>query len=228
MGQVAPVPLNPVGAGTKEADAERDLPPSPELQREGRARSAHGANTLRPLSPRELQEVGRTLRVWFDPQAWRRSDVSTRALMARAVHRWVRVVYGLSPRTLIFADDWEDEVWGDFQPETKDVRIHPMLLLRDDPATLLNTLAHENRHAVQYELVEELEHHQRAGQEARLRPEVDWIEVSWWRDATRRYLPYRTDHWKPYFYNPLEVDAREADAHLIDKGFWSADRARQA
>lgn len=227
MGQAASVPLNRVRAGTTEAGAEGDPPPCPGVHPEGGGQGVREDPTLRPLSPRELQEVGRTLREWFDPGAWRRSDVSTRALMARAVHRWVRVVYGLPPRTLTFADDWEDEVWGDFQPETKDVRIHPMLLLRDDPATLLNTLAHENRHAVQYELVEELEHHQRAGQEAGLRPEVDWNEVSWWRDATRRYLPYRTDHWKPYFYNPLEVDAREADAHLIDKGFWSADRARQ-
>jgi hypothetical protein len=104
--------------------------------------------------------------------------------------------------------------------------VSPRVLLQDDPTTLLDTLAHENRHAVQYELVEELEQNRGRGEEDTPGSDVDWVEVAWWRDATRSYLPYRTDHWKPYFYNPLEVDAREAGSNLVDRGFWSADRAR--
>jgi hypothetical protein len=211
MGQATSVRLSPIGAGGLQgegADAE-----SPRL---------------RPLTPLELRSAGQTMRGWFDPVVWRRADVATRALIARTIHLWIREEYCLPARPLVFANDWAQDVWGDFQPETKHVRMSPRVLLRDDPTTLLDTLAHENRHAVQYELVEELELHGGVSPNAALRPEVDWVEVSWWRDATRRYRPYRIDHWKPYFYNPLEVDAREAGSNLVDKGFWLADRVRRA
>jgi hypothetical protein len=164
------------------------------------------------------------MRGWFDPGMWGRAGVATRALIARTLHLWIREEYGLPSRPLLFANEWAQDVWGDFYPETKHVRLSPRVLLRDDPTPLLDTLAHENRHAVQYELVEELERH-REQPEPPLRVEVDWVEVAWWRDATQRYRPYRTDQWKPYFYNPLEVDAREAGSNLVDKGFWQADRA---
>ncbi|HEX4211903.1 MAG TPA: hypothetical protein VIA06_01090 [Candidatus Dormibacteraeota bacterium] len=144
--------------------------------------------------------------------------------MARAVHDWTRAAYGLPEHALVFVDRWADEVWGEFETETKDVLLSPKLLLREDPTPLLSALAHENRHAVQYELVEELERREGDRRPATGRPEVDWLEVGWWRDATRRYMPYRTDHWKPYFYSPLEVDAREAVTSLVDRGFWAADR----
>lgn len=185
-----------------------------------------GRGRLRPLTPHELRQVGEALRQWFAPAEWRAADLTRREELARGLHRWIRDEYGLPPRELVFANEWEKEVWGDFQPETKDVRVSPRVLLQDDPTTLLDTLAHENRHAVQYELVEQLDRGRDAGRESSLRADVDWVEVAWWRDATRSYLPYRTDHWKPYFYNPLEVDAREAGTNLVDRGYWSADRAR--
>jgi hypothetical protein len=185
-----------------------------------------GGGRLRPLSPHELRRIGESLRRWFAPAEWRAADLARREELARGLHRWIRDEYGLPDRDLVFANEWEKEVWGDFQPETKDVRISPRVLLQDDPTTLLDTLAHENRHAVQYELVEQLEH-DGGGPAAALRADVDWVEVTWWREATHSYLPYRTDHWKPYFYNPLEVDAREAGTNLVDRGYWAADRARR-
>jgi hypothetical protein len=208
MGQATSVRLSPIGGLQKE-------------------RGSAARRGLRPLSPHELRQAGEDLRRWFDPADWQRTDLSRRELLARSLHRWIREEYGLVPRPLVFANEWGQEVWGDFQPETKDVRVSPRVLLQDDPTALLDTLAHENRHAVQYDLVEELERHRDRGREEHLRSEVDWVEVSWWRDATRSYLPYRTDHWKPYFYNPLEVDAREAGSNLVDRGFWFADRARR-
>lgn len=181
-------------------------------------------SSLRALSPRELQDAGRRLRGWFGPLEWRSADGASRADTARAVHDWIRAAYGLEEHALVFVDRWADEVWGEFETETKDVLLSPKLLLREDPTPLLSALAHENRHAVQYELVEELERREGERRSGSGRPEVDWLEVGWWRDATRRYMPYRTDHWKPYFYSPLEVDAREAVASLVDRGFWAADR----
>jgi hypothetical protein len=210
MGHAMSVRLSPIGAvGLQGEKGEADL------------------LLLRPLTPGELRSAGKAMRGWFDPSVWGRADVATRALIARTLHLWIREEYGLPGRPLVFANDWAEDVWGDFQPETRHVRLTPRVLLQDDPTALLDTLAHENRHAVQYQLVEELESHRQLDREGQLRPEVDWVEVAWWRDATRRYRPYRSDHWKPYFYNPLEVDAREAGANLVDKGFWSADRARR-
>jgi hypothetical protein len=210
MGQATSVRLSPIGVvGLKGKGANREMLP------------------FRPLTPVELRAAGQAMRGWFHPEVWRRGDVATRALIARTLHLWIRQEYCLAPRPLVFANEWAQDVWGDFQPETKHIRLSPRVLLRGDPTALLDTLAHENRHGVQYELVEELERHRERRQESLLRSEVDWVEVAWWRDATRRYRPYRSNHWKPYFYNPLEVDAREAASNLVDKGFWSADRARR-
>jgi hypothetical protein len=171
--------------------------------------STDGDRHLYDLEARDLAVVGRALRQHFDPDVWRNEPAATRAQRAQAVHAYIRHSYGLEPRDVCFHEGWPDYLLGDFSADTGEVRINADLLARDDPYPLLETLAHENRHAVQQQRMDgrlEIPYLDRVGTR----------EVDIWIEATRRY---GDSDYMAYHYNPLELDAREASEAVVKDGF---------
>lgn len=169
---------------------------------------------LYDLEARDLKLIGHGLRRHFDPADWQRASLEGREQMAQVAHDYIRERYDLVPQPLHLARDWPEGLHGDFDPLHKQVTVNAGLLRRDDPSSLLNTLAHENRHAVQQERIEG---NQAVPYEDRIgRTEVD----AWAVDGQK----YNRDVFVQYHYNTLEVDAREAASSVVDEGFWAEHR----
>jgi hypothetical protein len=169
---------------------------------------------LYDLEAQDLKLVGRGLRPRFDPAAWQRASLAQREGMARAAHDYIRAGYDLRPQELTLTRGWPENIHGDFDPLTKEVTVNASLLRHDDPTTVLNALAHENRHAVQQERVEgaqPIPYEDRIGRE----------EVTAWTEGACRYT---RNEYMDYHYNPLEVDAREAATSVVEEGFWAEHR----
>lgn len=165
---------------------------------------------LYDLEARDLALAGRALRQQFDPDAWQAASSEARVQLARSIHQFIRRSYGLEPVDLDLVTNWPDYLLGDFSPETGEVRINAGLLGLDDPYPLLETLAHENRHAVQQQRMDGL-------MEIPYLDRVGTREVDIWIEATQEYAG--TDY-MAYHYNPLELDAREAAEALVKDGYW--------
>lgn len=169
---------------------------------------------LLDLERRDLALIGRGLRPGFQPNAWRSASLAEREQMAQAAHGYIRGGFGLDPGPLRLAHDMPDWQLGEFDPHSKVVSVNARLLEADDPTTLLGTIAHENRHAVQQERID--------GHQAV--PYGDLVgerEVDIWKEAGCQYGHHV---YVDYLYNALEVDAREAGASLVDEGFWAEHR----
>ena len=169
---------------------------------------------LYDLEARDLKLIGHGLRRHFDPADWQRAGLEGREQMAQVAHDYIRERYDLAPQPLHLARDWPEGLHGDFDPLHKQVTVNAGLLRRDDPTSLLNTLAHENRHGVQQERIEG---NQPVPYEDRIgRTEVD----AWAVDGQK----YNRDVFVQYHYNTLEVDAREAASSVVNEGFWAEHR----
>src|SRR5438309_6458358 len=169
---------------------------------------------LLDLERRDLALIGRGLRQRFQPDAWRSASPAQREQMAQTAHAYMRGAFGLRPNPLRLAPDMPDYQLGEFDPHAKVVSVNARLLEADDPTTLLATIAHENRHAVQQERVD-------GHQAVPYGDRVGEREVNIWKEAGCRYGP---QVYVDYLYNALEVDAREAGSSLVDEGFWAEHR----
>jgi hypothetical protein len=105
--------------------------------------------------------------------------------------------------------DLDGDEMGWFDPDTRIVAIARKLLHVHDIQDALATLVHENRHALQSAILEgEIQHPLGTHGEA---------EVAVWRAAEDDYNP--DDFVEGYMYNPLETDARGAEAAVVI-GYW--------
>lgn len=136
---------------------------------------------------------------------WANGDPATRAQYALEAHARIRRSYGEPEQPLVF-ETLPQDISGGFDTASGEVLVDPDVLLHGDPVELLETLAHENRHALQDRRIREA---RTDGLEA---PDA---EVRIWDQAERSYAA--DDHLQ-YRYNALEVDARDADVEL-ERGF---------
>jgi hypothetical protein len=181
--------------------------------------STRRRSRARPLGDDELEETGRRLLEVLDPEAWSKADIPERMRMAQHAHAFIQEAYGLEAAPLLYDMNLPGQVAGRFDPTSGMVSVNPALLEDDHPGELLDTLAHESRHAVQVELVGELRGAWDEGREEPARADVDWAEVGRWGDAMTRYDA--TDA-VAYHANQVEVDARRAGLQLAGNGYWRA------
>jgi hypothetical protein len=167
---------------------------------------------LREPDNRQVVELGRQIREWLDPAEWASWDLKTRIRFVAAAHGWVRSAYGLDGRQLLF-EELPREVHGRFDTQTGEVSVNRDLLLEDDPLPLLETLAHENRHAVQASWLDWGATERPAGT-----PVAD-TELALWQHGMATYDIREFDN---YWYNAIEVDAREA-GHNLTAGYQRRD-----
>lgn len=186
---------------------EPDLPPKPEVPR--------------PLNDEEQQEVGRKVLEILDPEAWRTADIPQRMRMAQHTHAFIREAYGLDSSPLLYDLNLPPQVAGRFDPRAGIVSINANLLDDDHPGELLDTLAHENTHAVQVHVVRELGAVGPAGNEN----EPRWSAARRWSDA---WKGYDAGNAEAYFHNAMERDARRAGLQLAGNGYWRAYMERLA
>ncbi len=166
----------------------------------------------------DFDAVGRRLAELAPRGEWEAEDSEGRERMARSIHEHVRAGYGLEPRDLTVSDDMGDDVHGAFTPESGDVAINRRLLENRDPEEAIRTLGHENRHALQDEVI-------RGKGES---PSGSAVESDIWRSAEAEYNGGDFEG-RGYAYNALETDARAAgDGVVIGYLHGELGRARES
>lgn len=168
----------------------------------------------RVLDDDELQELGRRLVDVIDPDRWREADIPERMLLAQRAHAAIREAYGLPASPLMYDMGLPAQVAGRFDATSGQVSINANLLDDDMPGELLDTLAHENHHAVQTYLVDQL-----GGGETGAATAQEWSAARRWASAWNEYDLNDT---KAYFNNELEKDARRAGLQVAGNGYWRA------
>jgi hypothetical protein len=179
------------------------------------------ADRPRLLDDDELQELGRRLVDVIDPDRWREADIPERMLLAQRAHAAIREAYGLPAIPLLYDMGLPPQVAGRFDASTGQVSINANLLDDDLPGELLDTLAHENHHAVQTSLVDELGD---TGPGVAATPQ-EWSAARRWASAWNEYDLNDT---RAYFNNAMEKDARRAGLQVAGNGYWRAYVERMA
>jgi hypothetical protein len=213
-----------------EGDEEPELPEeelhgSPREELDTRSELAEVAppeSVDRPhvLDDDELQELGRRLVDVIDPDRWREADIPERMLLAQRAHAAIREAYGLPAIPLMYDMGLPPQVAGRFDATSGQVSINANLLDDDLPGELLDTLAHENHHAVQTRLVEELGDTEQGAANPQ-----EWSAARRWASAWNEYDLNDT---RAYFNNDLEKDARRAGLQVAGNGYWRAYVERMA
>lgn len=163
------------------------------------------ADERREIPGREdFDSVGRDLPDVAPRADWEAEDQEGRERLARSIHDHVRAGYGLEPRDLVVSDGMPENVRGAFSPETGDVAINRTLLDNDDPEETIRTIGHENRHALQEEVM-------RGDRE---NPSGSDRETEIWQGAGADYDGGDFEG-RGYAYNALETDARAAGDGVV-------------
>ena len=162
-------------------------------------------------------EIGVGLFAIVSPEAWANAALAEREEHARALHTGIRGYWGLASNQLEIADTLGTGVRGRFNSGTHRLQI-ARWLLGSDIGNALKTVAHENRHDLQAEVLA-----QRIPHPAAARGQGD---VARWQEGVDAYRRDRGDFAR-YSYNPLETDARAAACGVL-VGYWRAayERAR--
>jgi hypothetical protein len=172
----------------------------------------------RLLDDEQLEAVGKEMVDVIHPEVWRRSDISKRMVMAQRAHAFIRQAYGLKDSFLVYDLNLPPRVAGRFDSTRTQISLNASLLEDDHPGELVDTLAHENRHEVQVQLVAEMRKAAEPGDEGG-RSDVDWAIVDELSGAWKRY---DTNDAPAYYANKLEVDARRSGLQLAGNGYWRA------
>jgi hypothetical protein len=227
-GDLEPWDTSPVWEALVEPETglEPDEPIDEELSIPlAETREIEEVSGVRLLEDEQLEEVGRRLVDVLDPEAWAKADLAERMVLAQRAHAFIREAYGLERSPLLYDLNLPPQVAGRFDPSTGQVSINASLLEEDHPGELLDTIAHENRHAVQVDLMQEIHQAWDQGIEEPDRAGVDWSVVAGWTDAWTRY---DANDAATYHENELEVDARRAGLQLAGNGYWRAYMERMA
>ncbi|GGO78099.1 hypothetical protein [Nocardioides deserti] len=136
------------------------------------------------------------------------TDDERRAFIEEYIEEYAEMI-GIDTPELV----WEPESWGpNGQARDGGATIALNERLLDDPQ-IINTLAHEMRHAHQFEAIDDLDawrwpwqddpfdHHEDLG--------VTEEEAETWRENFKDYQDVDADGWDAYYGQPVEVDARE-------------------
>jgi hypothetical protein len=149
-----------------------------------------------------FQRAGTELATIISESDWKAGDRDYRRGKVEEMDRAIRNAYGLDDRS----PEWVQEPgsYGRFFEDTERVGYTDLVLEDDDPAEAIKTVAHENRHAFQWEVIHDRKPEPEAGRS------VDWSQA--WRD----YPTNHPDLWtkqeeQHYRSNPLEIDARVAE-----------------
>lgn len=146
-------------------------------------------------------EIGRGLSDVIPLERWEHADRNERAELAREAHAHIREQYGLKPNDFDVSSELPDHVRGKFYPETGRIRVNEKLLADEEPYQLIETLAHENRHAIQERAL--------SGGLAPDGEPFDSRYVETLQHGKETYDP--ADFYGPgYLFNSLETDARDA------------------
>lgn len=147
-------------------------------------------------------------------ERWREATPSERLEMARTMHNQIRENYGLAPQALAFDSDLGQADYGYWTPESG-VIINEQMVMQDEMVgqdgyeATVRTLAHENRHALQHEVMY-------AGRD--VGPATDALRERW-RTADAEYGQ------PPWTYERYRANALEADTHACEDRVWAELRS---
>lgn len=144
------------------------------------------------------------------------TDDERRAFIEEYIEEYAEMI-GIDTPELV----WEPESWGpNGQARDGGATIALNERLLDDPQ-IINTLAHEMRHAHQFEAIDDLDggfrwpwesdpfdHHEDLG--------VTEEEAETWRENFEDYQDVDNDGWDAYYEQPVEVDAREEGREVLE------------
>lgn len=157
----------------------------------------------------DFEELGGRLAGVASPEAWSGSDHAARRRLAHRLHRATRSHWGLPHIDLAIADFGDPAVWGAFDPESGEVTLNESLL-DGEIDDVVGTIVHENRHALQADVIDGVVEHP-------LTPDpIADEEKSLWEQASEDYDP---DDLLEYMYSPLETDARASESGAL-VGYW--------
>lgn len=206
-----------------EANSTADLPEAAAADwREEAADPSDGAgdaDALRRATAEQnerYEETGRELHEQVRPEQWKESDFEERAELAREMHGQIRDRYGLDPQELTISSELGDRDSGCCHPTTGEVTVNESLLSSDRPEQMIETLAHENRHSLQVEVL--------SGRREHPHGDVGAAQIQDWRRGEEKY---DADFDSPdfegegYLKNPLELDARDAEKRVA-RGYRNA------
>jgi len=155
----------------------------------------------------DFEGLGADIATIVPPDEWLTADEPTRRMLAQWVQDLIRWWWALDGSVLVFAD-LAPGTHGRYELLDDEVTVSSLLVLEDDPSSLLATLAHENRHAVQNAIVAGVLPYPHGSEAA--------SEVDMWREADATYDP---EDLVAYMYSPVETDARAAEAG-VQIGYW--------
>jgi hypothetical protein len=158
----------------------------------------------------EFTNVGSRLAWVAAPLRWMLASRAERRWVVHSMHAEVRESWGL-PASALSVESLEPDVMGYFDPDTDHLAIASHLLERDDIESVIGTIVHENRHALQSAILD--------GEIIHPLGPLGVEEVEVWRAAEEDYD--QDDFVSGYMYNPLETDARSAEAGALI-GYWKA------
>ncbi|MDN4159806.1 hypothetical protein [Nocardioides abyssi] len=143
------------------------------------------------------------------------TDDERRAFIEEYIEEYAEMI-GIDTPALV----WEPESWGpNGQARDGGATIALNERLLDDPQ-IINTLAHEMRHAHQFEAIDDLDgfrwpwqddpfdHHEDLG--------VTEDQAETWRDNFDDYQDADADGFEAYYEQPVEVDAREEGREVLE------------
>jgi hypothetical protein len=162
----------------------------------------------------EFADLGSRLSWVVDPLQWTLASKAERTWLVHRLHEEVRESWGLPIQPLALKR-LDRDLLGYFDPDTGVVVLDTSLLEGTDVQAVIGTVVHENRHALQAAVLDGDVLHP-------LGPMGD-DEVAIWRRAEVEYDP--DDFVAGYMYNPLETDARAAEAGALI-GYWKASYRR--
>ncbi|MCB0209629.1 MAG: hypothetical protein KDJ52_09875 [Anaerolineae bacterium] len=166
------------------------------------------AQTLRTDAPFEarLETTAHELRQLeaLQPEQWQTLIEAERLAILQEVELIIAKNQGRPPVEVHIEPNASSGLLGIYSPSTNQIAISQTHLNNDNVQKVLETLAHESRHAYQYYAVDHLDFH----------PDAPEVEV--WRENMANYLDAEMYGQKRYERQPIEIDARRYGREIVE------------
>jgi cell division septum initiation protein DivIVA len=135
----------------------------------------------------------------LEPEVWKSASVEDRIVALQQAENSLAEAGGREP-VPVMDHNGDPDLHGAYNHDQRAMFVHQDLINADDPREAVNTVAHEGRHAYQYDCVENADAH----------PEIGEDQREAWRGNLPGHGQYISgdDNWKKYHEQPVEEDAR--------------------
>lgn len=156
-----------------------------------------------PQSMKEdLKGLGEDLNKIVNPVDWENADINSRLKMLDNAHNRIREEYELPQHDVSYPADIDSDIYGLYDLATGDIMVNSRVLKMADPSEAIKTLAHENFHDYQQQVMDR----HLADPYAQSRVD-DWIKGA---------VDYDPDDFTAYMQNPLEADAYAVEEEVYN------------